>query len=243
MKSEKLREREVVGWSAGVDVDVEGEDEDGVEDEEEESVESYGLTVGLHVSKLHGPGVPRYLEQQPRLQQQEQHHPYQHRPPIRHFYALTHTPTHTENTNRLLSTTSRLQRGEDLQEIARKERKKYGDLPQMGWFFCNFCQAQEQTSGDHLVSQESWMDLTPLIKGESSFAIYSLWFPYYNRPGSYSHNSRACVWERDSESVFEIHCNLLKFTSARIECARTMWWLRARMQITISFEIYSYNHA
>lgn len=85
-----------MGWSAGVDVDVEGEDEDGVEDEEEESVESYGLTVGLHASELHGPGVPRYLEQQPRLQQQEQHHPYQHRPPIRHFYALTHTPTHRE---------------------------------------------------------------------------------------------------------------------------------------------------
>ncbi|KAF7136034.1 hypothetical protein RHSIM_Rhsim08G0042100 [Rhododendron simsii] len=68
----------------GVDVDVNGDDEDGVECKEEESVEGYGLAVGFHAPKLHLFVVTWYLEQQPRLQQQEQHHSDQHRPPVRH---------------------------------------------------------------------------------------------------------------------------------------------------------------
>ena len=71
--------------SAGVDVDMEGEDENGVESEEDESVDGDGFAVGLHAAELHGAAVARQLEEQARLQQHEQHHPHQHRSPVRHY--------------------------------------------------------------------------------------------------------------------------------------------------------------
>ncbi|KAM1111755.1 hypothetical protein ACFX19_045388 [Malus domestica] len=45
--------------STGIDVDVDGQDENGVQTEEDESVDSYGLAVGLHVPKLHLLAVSR----------------------------------------------------------------------------------------------------------------------------------------------------------------------------------------
>ena len=44
-------------------MDVDDEDEDGVEGEEEESVTGYGHAVGLHAPELHRSAVPRYQKQ------------------------------------------------------------------------------------------------------------------------------------------------------------------------------------
>ncbi|KAG6390098.1 hypothetical protein SASPL_151578 [Salvia splendens] len=70
--------------SAGVDVDMNGEDEDSVEDEEDEGVDSDGLAVGLHGAELHVAVVARDLEEEPRLQQDEEHHSHQDWAPVRH---------------------------------------------------------------------------------------------------------------------------------------------------------------
>ncbi|CAL5370281.1 unnamed protein product [Camellia sinensis] len=87
--------------SAGVDMEVEGEDNDGVEGEEEKSVKGYGLTVSLHAPKLHMSVVSRYLEQQSRRQQHEQHHPYQYWSPIRHFQTNSNSTHRSRETRDL----------------------------------------------------------------------------------------------------------------------------------------------
>ncbi|RRT82711.1 hypothetical protein B296_00004595 [Ensete ventricosum] len=70
---------------AGVDVDADGDEEDGDEGEVDDGVDEYGDAAGVEVGELHHPpALPWYLEQQPRRQQHEQHHRYHHRPPIRH---------------------------------------------------------------------------------------------------------------------------------------------------------------
>ncbi|KAG4938343.1 hypothetical protein JHK87_044313 [Glycine soja] len=71
--------------SAGVDMDFNGEDEDGVEREEDERVDENGFAVGLHATELKLLPVPRKGEKQPRLEQHEQNYPDQHRCPISHF--------------------------------------------------------------------------------------------------------------------------------------------------------------
>lgn len=48
-----------------------GEDEDGVDGEEDESVDGDGLAVSLHAPKLHLLAVSRQLKKQARLQQYE----------------------------------------------------------------------------------------------------------------------------------------------------------------------------
>lgn len=88
MKNRKEKEKK--GWevcvtksrSAGVDMDVDGKDEDGVEGEEDEGVDGDGLAVGLHAPEVQVTVVPRELEEEARLQQHEQHHPDQHRAPV-----------------------------------------------------------------------------------------------------------------------------------------------------------------
>ncbi|CAN6572436.1 unnamed protein product [Malus baccata var. baccata] len=71
-------ERRRVTGSAGIDVDVDDQDENGIENEEEESVDSDGLAVGLHAPKLQRLAVSREREEQPWLQQYKQHHSYQY---------------------------------------------------------------------------------------------------------------------------------------------------------------------
>lgn len=66
--------REESGGS--VDVEMEEDDEDGVEDEEEKSVNSDGLAVGVEAPKFDKVVLTRYLEQQPRCKHHEQHHCY-----------------------------------------------------------------------------------------------------------------------------------------------------------------------
>ena len=71
--------------SAGVDVNANGHDEDGIESEEDECVNEYGFAVGLHPTELKLLPVSRKGEQQPRLQQHEQHHANYDWCPISHF--------------------------------------------------------------------------------------------------------------------------------------------------------------
>ncbi|KAI7979186.1 hypothetical protein LOK49_Contig462G00002 [Camellia lanceoleosa] len=51
----------------GVDVEMEEDDEDGVEDKEEKSVNSNGLAVGVEAPEFDKVALSRYLEQQPRV--------------------------------------------------------------------------------------------------------------------------------------------------------------------------------
>lgn len=53
-------------WSTGVDVDAEGEDENGEDREEDEGVDEDGLPVGPHTSKVHATTGSGKLEEQAR---------------------------------------------------------------------------------------------------------------------------------------------------------------------------------
>lgn len=70
---------------AGVDVDMEGQDDDSIECKEDEGVNRYGLPVRLQAAELHLPAMSRQLKQKPRLQKHEQYHPNHYRPPVHHF--------------------------------------------------------------------------------------------------------------------------------------------------------------
>ncbi|GAB2278438.1 hypothetical protein Dimus_013121 [Dionaea muscipula] len=63
---------------------MDGENKDGVEGEEDESMNEDGPAVGLHSAELERSTVAGNLTQQAGRQQHEQHHPYQHRRPVRH---------------------------------------------------------------------------------------------------------------------------------------------------------------
>lgn len=65
---------------------MESENEDGVEDEEDESVNGDGLAVSLHAPELKLPIIPRKLEEKPRREQHEQYNSDHHWRPIRHTY-------------------------------------------------------------------------------------------------------------------------------------------------------------
>lgn len=53
------------GWLTGVDVDADGEDENGSEGEEDDGVNEDREATGLEAAELHQPAVARDLEQQP----------------------------------------------------------------------------------------------------------------------------------------------------------------------------------
>ncbi|WOK96629.1 hypothetical protein Cni_G05336 [Canna indica] len=72
---------------AGVDVDADREDEDGGEGEEDDGVDEDGDAAGLQRAELHQLPLAGDLEQQPRRQQHEEHHRYEHRPPVRHMFS------------------------------------------------------------------------------------------------------------------------------------------------------------
>lgn len=83
MKTEEGREEEVTG-SSRVDVDMKSENEDGIEDEEDESMNDYSFTVSLHTPELKLPIIPRELEQKPWREKHEQNNSDHHWRPIRH---------------------------------------------------------------------------------------------------------------------------------------------------------------
>lgn len=74
----------VYGILASVDVDSNGDEEDGNEAKEDDGVNKNGNPTCLHIMKLHHSFIPRQLKQQPWTQHHKQHHRYHHRPPIRH---------------------------------------------------------------------------------------------------------------------------------------------------------------
>lgn len=70
---------------AGVDVNADGNEEDGDEDEVDDCVDEYRNTTRLHTSELDDFGPPRKLKQQSGAQQHEQQQSHHHRPPICHL--------------------------------------------------------------------------------------------------------------------------------------------------------------
>ena len=72
------------GRLAEVNVDADGEEEDGEEGEVDDGVDEDGEAAGLEVAELDDPALAGDLEEQARRQQDEEHQPDQHRPPVRH---------------------------------------------------------------------------------------------------------------------------------------------------------------
>lgn len=79
-----IRDRDL--RSAGIDMDLDGEDEDGVDGEEDESVNSNRLSVSPHAPELQLLAVSRQLKKESRLQQHKQYYTDEYRSPIRHFF-------------------------------------------------------------------------------------------------------------------------------------------------------------
>jgi len=69
-------------------MDADGDDDDGEDAEVEDGVDEDGEDAGAHVAELHHPkSTPRWqLEQEPRLQQDEQHHCHDDRPSVRRHH-------------------------------------------------------------------------------------------------------------------------------------------------------------
>lgn len=70
--------------STGVDVNMDGQDENSIENEEDNGVHRNRFAVGLKASELHQPVVTRYLKQKARLKQYEEYNSDKHGAPIRH---------------------------------------------------------------------------------------------------------------------------------------------------------------
>lgn len=69
-----------------VNMDANGDEKDGDEAEVDDGMDQNRRPACMHASELHHPVFSRNLKQQPRRQQHEQHHRYQHRSPIRHYW-------------------------------------------------------------------------------------------------------------------------------------------------------------
>lgn len=74
--------------SADIYTQADGEDENGVDAEENQRVYRNGFSIGLHAPELQLLAVSRQLEQKARRQQYEQHHSNQYRRPVRHFLKI-----------------------------------------------------------------------------------------------------------------------------------------------------------
>ncbi|CAA7404680.1 unnamed protein product [Spirodela intermedia] len=70
---------------ADVHVDSDRQQEDGNEGEVDDCVDHDRQSAGLKVAELHELALPRQLDQQPRRQQDEEHHRDEHRSPVRHL--------------------------------------------------------------------------------------------------------------------------------------------------------------
>lgn len=66
-------------------MNMNGEYEDGIDGEEDESVNSDGFAVGLHATKLHLLTVSGELKKESRLQQHEEYHSDEYGSPVSHF--------------------------------------------------------------------------------------------------------------------------------------------------------------
>jgi len=83
MKEEEEEEQSVRAMLAGVEVDSDGDHEDGAEPEEYDGVDDDGGGAGPHAVELGDAAiVSRDLAQQPRREHHEQGHSDQHRAPI-----------------------------------------------------------------------------------------------------------------------------------------------------------------
>lgn len=65
-----------------MDMDAYGNDEYGHDDEEDDGMDENWDATGEHVAELHHPRPRRQLKQEPRWQQDEQDHGYDHRTPV-----------------------------------------------------------------------------------------------------------------------------------------------------------------
>lgn len=65
-----------------MDVNPNRDDQDCVNTEVENGMNQYGDAAGVHVAKLHDPRPGRYLEEQPRGEEDEHHHCHRHWSPV-----------------------------------------------------------------------------------------------------------------------------------------------------------------
>ncbi|CAN6876133.1 unnamed protein product [Brassica oleracea] len=70
--------------STGVDVEIDGDDQNGVDGEEDESVNSYGFSVGFEVTEVYRSVVSGQREEKTRRENHEQDDADDNRSPIRH---------------------------------------------------------------------------------------------------------------------------------------------------------------
>lgn len=75
---------QILRVSADVDMNVESQEKDGIEGEEDESVNEDGFAVGLHASELKLLAVAGEGAEKPGLEQHEQHYADEYWCPIRH---------------------------------------------------------------------------------------------------------------------------------------------------------------
>ena len=78
---------------AELDLDADGDEEDGVQGEEEDSVDDDGGDAGLEVAQGDATRLGGHLEDQPRRQQDEEHERDQHGRPVLHLILLLRSPT------------------------------------------------------------------------------------------------------------------------------------------------------
>jgi hypothetical protein len=69
---------------AGVDVDPDGDEEDGDEREVEDGVDDDGDGAGVHAAELRHPAAPRQRAEQARGEHHEQRRRHDHGAPVRH---------------------------------------------------------------------------------------------------------------------------------------------------------------
>jgi|UniRef100_A0A804MHC3 hypothetical protein len=77
---------------ARVDVDADGDEEDGDEREVEDGVDEDGQAAGVHAAELCDAAPARQRAEQPRREDHEQHRRYDHGAPVRHRGDLSDSP-------------------------------------------------------------------------------------------------------------------------------------------------------
>ena len=77
---------------AELDLDADGDEEDGVQGEEEDSVDDDGGDAGLEVAQGDATRLGGHLEDQPRRQQDEEHERDQHGRPVLHLRSPSSIP-------------------------------------------------------------------------------------------------------------------------------------------------------
>ncbi|MCD9646318.1 hypothetical protein HAX54_036084 [Datura stramonium] len=70
--------------SASIDVNMNSQNENGIERKENKGMNSNRLSIGLHAPKFQGTVITGNLKQKPRLQQYEEYHADENWSPVRH---------------------------------------------------------------------------------------------------------------------------------------------------------------